>query len=81
MRTLTRRFVLLAAVTAPLGAYGVHAQSNPQGNPLGWPAGTIKLIVPYPPGGSTDVIARLVQPCLQQRLGTCLLYTSPSPRD
>ena len=62
MRTLTRRFVLLAAMTAPLGAYGVHAQSNPQGNPLGWPAGTIKLIVPYPPGGSTDVIARLVQP-------------------
>src|SRR4051794_12045372 len=58
MRTLTRRFVLLAAMTAPLGAYGVHAQSNPQGNPLGWPAGTIKLIVPYPPGGSTDVIAR-----------------------
>ena len=75
MRTLTRRFVLLAAMTAPLGAYGVHAQSSPipQGNPLGWPAGTIKLIVPYPPGGSTDVIARLVQPCLQQRLGTTVI--------
>ena len=76
MRTLTRRFVLLAAMTAPLGAYGVHAQSGPKyppGNPLGWPAGTIKLIVPYPPGGSTDVIARLVQPCLQQRLGTTVI--------
>ena len=77
MRTLTRRFVLLAAMTAPLGAYGVHAQSGPQGNPpsnpLGWPAGTIKVIVPYPPGGSTDVIARLVQPCLQQRLGTTVI--------
>jgi tripartite-type tricarboxylate transporter receptor subunit TctC len=73
MRTLTRRFVLLAAMTAPLGAYGVNAQSIPQDNPLGWPAGTIKLIVPYPPGGSTDVIARLVQPCLQQRLGTTVI--------
>jgi tripartite-type tricarboxylate transporter receptor subunit TctC len=77
MRTLTRRFVLLAAMTAPLGAYGVHAQSGPQrnppSNPLGWPAGTIKVIVPYPPGGSTDVIARLVQPCLQQRLGTTVI--------
>ena len=66
MRTLTRRFVLLAAMIAPLGAYGVNAhnspQGGPQGNPLAWPAGTIKLIVPYPPGGSTDVIARLVQP-------------------
>jgi tripartite-type tricarboxylate transporter receptor subunit TctC len=70
MRTLTRRLVLLTALAAPLGAYGVNAQSSGQGNPLGWPAGTIKLIVPYPPGGSTDVIARLVQPCLQQRLGT-----------
>jgi tripartite-type tricarboxylate transporter receptor subunit TctC len=77
MRTLTRRLVLLAAMTAPLGAYGVQAQSGPQGvppsSPLGWPAGTIKVIVPYPPGGSTDVIARLVQPCLQQRLGTTVI--------
>ncbi|MEA2964478.1 MAG: hypothetical protein QOI46_4576, partial [Alphaproteobacteria bacterium] len=73
VRTLTRRFALLAAMTAPLGAYGVNAQGNPQGNLLGWPAGTIKLIVPYPPGGSTDVIARLVQPCLQQRLGTTVI--------
>ena len=77
MRTLTRRFVLLAAMIAPLGAYGVNAhnspQGGPQGNPLAWPAGTIKLIVPYPPGGSTDVIARLVQPCLQQRLGTTVI--------
>ena len=30
MRTLTRRFVLLAAMTAPLGAYGVNAQSGPK---------------------------------------------------
>jgi tripartite-type tricarboxylate transporter receptor subunit TctC len=29
--------------------------------------------VPYPPGGSTDVIARLVQPCLQQRLATTVI--------
>ncbi len=31
--------------------------------------GPIKLIVPFPPGGSTDAITRLVQPGLQQRLG------------
>jgi tripartite-type tricarboxylate transporter receptor subunit TctC len=29
--------------------------------------------VPYPPGGSTDVIARLVQPGLQQRLGATIV--------
>ncbi len=78
MRTLTRRFILLAAMTTLLAAHlDANAQSNPkanpQANPQGWPAGTIKLVVPYPPGGSTDVIARLVQPCLQQRLGTNLI--------
>ena len=82
MRTLTRRLILLAAMTTPFAAQlDANAQSNPQGNPQantpggpqGWPAGTIKLVVPYPPGGSTDVIARLVQPCLQQRLGTNLI--------
>jgi Tripartite tricarboxylate transporter family receptor len=78
VRTLTRRLILLAAMTTPFAAQlGANAQSNPQANtpggPQGWPAGTIKLVVPYPPGGSTDVIARLVQPCLQQRLGTNLI--------
>ena len=78
MRTLTRRLILLAAMTTPFAAQlDANAQSNPQANtpggPQGWPAGTIKLVVPYPPGGSTDVIARLVQPCLQQRLGTNLI--------
>ena len=60
MRTLTRRLILLAAMATPLAAHGANAQGQPQGSPQSWPAGTIKLIVPYPPGGSTDVIARLV---------------------
>ena len=74
MRTLTRRLILLAAMATPLAAHGsANAQGQPQGSPQSWPAGTIKLIVPYPPGGSTDVIARLVQPCLQQRLGATVI--------
>jgi tripartite-type tricarboxylate transporter receptor subunit TctC len=32
-------------------------------------AGPVKLIAPFPPGGSVDAISRLVQPGLQQRLG------------
>ena len=74
MRTLTRRLIVLAAMAAPLAAHGsATAQGQPQGSPQSWPAGTIKLIVPYPPAGSTDVIARLVQPCLQQRLGATVI--------
>jgi tripartite-type tricarboxylate transporter receptor subunit TctC len=32
-----------------------------------------KIVVPYPPAGSTDMIARLVQNSLQQRLGTSVI--------
>jgi len=63
---LTRRRLVLAAVATPLVA---RAQTNPPG----WPAGTIRIVVPYPPGGSTDVIARMAQPGLQQRLGTTVV--------
>lgn len=38
-----------------------------------WPSQPIRLIVPFPPGGTTDQVARLVQPHLQQSLGTAIL--------
>ena len=34
-----------------------------------YPNKAIKFIVPYPPGGGTDVIARIVQEPLSQNLG------------
>lgn len=62
MTKLTRRTVLLGAVTAPAIA---RAQT--------WPSGNITLIVPYTAGGSNDVMARLVQPELQRRLGVNII--------
>src|SRR5437868_13280829 len=35
----------------------------------GYPNRPIKFVVPFPPGGSTDVIARTVQPKLAEFLG------------
>ena len=54
---------LLAAATlaSPLAAF---AQSGSD-----YPSKPIKLIVPYPPGGGTDVIARIVQERFQALLG------------
>jgi tripartite-type tricarboxylate transporter receptor subunit TctC len=60
--TLTRRSLVLAAAGAPFAA---RAQ--------GWPSGIVRIIVPFPPGGSVDAIARMVQPGLQQRLNATVL--------
>jgi tripartite-type tricarboxylate transporter receptor subunit TctC len=38
------------------------------GSALAWPTRPVTLIVPYPPGGGTDVIARIVQEPLSKQL-------------
>jgi tripartite-type tricarboxylate transporter receptor subunit TctC len=38
-----------------------------------WPAKPVRFIVPYPPGGGTDVIARIVQPRLAEALGQTIV--------
>ncbi|MGZ5182579.1 MAG: Bug family tripartite tricarboxylate transporter substrate binding protein, partial [Ramlibacter sp.] len=35
-----------------------------------YPCPTVKLVSPYPPGGTTDILARLVAPGLGKELGT-----------
>jgi tripartite-type tricarboxylate transporter receptor subunit TctC len=58
-----RRFNLLAgaALAAAMAPSRLFAQGS-----LGR---TLRFIVPYPPGGPTDLMARILQPALQSRLG------------
>ena len=38
-----------------------------------FPSGLIRLIVPFPPGGAIDVVARLLQPYLQKSIGQTVI--------
>lgn len=50
-----------------LGA-GLAAAGLPQANAQAWPDKPLKLIVPYPPGGNTDIVGRLYGQKLAERL-------------
>ena len=60
-----RRRHLLGAVAATaaagLAAPALHAQA--------WPAKPIRILIPFAPGGTSDILARLLQPYLQSALG------------
>jgi len=65
---VSRRTFVQASVAAGLVRPGLaRAQAGPGGSRQ------LRLIVPWPPGGSTDMIARAFQPLLQEVLGRPVL--------
>lgn len=66
MRGMTERRILLAAALAAPRA--LRAQEAG-----GWPARPIRFVVPFPPGGTTDIVARVYAQRMTQTLGQPLV--------
>ncbi|WP_090570427.1 tripartite tricarboxylate transporter substrate binding protein [Belnapia rosea] len=60
---LKRRTLVAGLLTAPSTARLASAQDS------AWPVRPIRLLVGWPPGGSVDILARILQPRLQAVLG------------
>ena len=68
MTILRRRAVLIGSTASAFAAPAiVKAQNLAQAGD--WPKGPIKIIVPFPPGGSTDPVARIIQAKLVDQTG------------
>jgi tripartite-type tricarboxylate transporter receptor subunit TctC len=63
MKLPRRNFLQLAAATVALSAVSRIAKAQ------GYPSRPVRIIVPFAPGGSTDITARLISQWLSERLG------------
>ena len=63
MTAIHRRSVLAGGLAATFGA---STTARAQGD---WPKGQLRIIVPFPPGGSTDPVARIIQNKLIETAG------------
>ena len=62
---------LLVSLAGLAGA--VHAQTPSAGSGQAWPTRFVRLVVPFPPGGGTDAIARIVAAQLSVQWGQQML--------
>lgn len=68
MNTSTSRFrrALLVALGAASLSFGLNVQAQ---SPAAWPSKPIRFVVPYPPGGPLDTIARVLAEQAKTTLG------------
>jgi tripartite-type tricarboxylate transporter receptor subunit TctC len=69
MRTRIRALLLIAGIACAAVAIAQAYPSRP-----------IKFVVPFPPGGNLDFLARAIQPKFSVFLGATIVIDNPPPR-
>jgi tripartite-type tricarboxylate transporter receptor subunit TctC len=69
---LTRRNIMRAGLKG-LAGLAVLTMTFAAAQAQSWPSQNIRLVVPFPPGGSTDVLARKLAEGLRERLGQTVI--------
>lgn len=69
MNTLNRRVALALLVAAPFAPFAAHAQEWKPDRP-------VTIVVPFPPGGTADQVARLVAVEMEKSLGQRFVVTN-----
>jgi tripartite-type tricarboxylate transporter receptor subunit TctC len=72
-RPPNRRAFLRSAAAAGAFIAAGHATSAQAQSPDNWPDHLVKIIVPYPPGGSTDVLTRILAERMREMFGQTFL--------
>ena len=70
---MSQRIYLAIATTLIASAIASPAAQAADKKGGDYPNRPIRIIVPFPPGGGTDLVTRTIQPGLQQRLGEQLI--------
>jgi tripartite-type tricarboxylate transporter receptor subunit TctC len=66
MKYLNKTKIVLVAIAGVVASLGATAQST-------YPCQTVKIISPYPPAGTTDILSRLLAPGLSKELGVAVI--------
>jgi tripartite-type tricarboxylate transporter receptor subunit TctC len=70
VRTLIALFVL------SLSSQALYAQGTSTSSGQAWPTKPVRLISPFPPGGGTDAVARVIATALGEQLGQQVIVDS-----